>query len=231
MGKTTLGLCIAANIARAGATVAAFSLEMPSRELILRVLAAEGRVDGMALRTGRVSAEQVDHLLAARRRLRGLPLHVDDTAGVGVEHIEAVCARLSARRDAPPLGLVWIDYAQLMSGRGHTREEVVAGNSRGLKALAKRLGVPVLLIAQVNRESEHRANKRPALAELRESGAIEQDADAVLLLYCDEFYDENSRAVGIAEVHVAKNRHGPVGMVELRFFHAWSLFAERDPAG
>lgn len=226
MGKTALALNIATHIARA-ATVVMFSLEMPAGQLATRALAAEACVDSRAVEQNRLTRAEVDRLLQGCESLQERSMVINDSGQSSIHDIRATCARLGST-GTRPLGAVVIDYLQLMDGRGASREQVVARNSRQLKALAKQFDVPVILLSQLNRAVEQRPNRRPVLSDLRESGAIEQDADIVLMLYRDEYYNADTPDQGIAEAIIAKHRHGPTGTVRLQFHPAWSLFTSPD---
>jgi len=249
MGKTSFVLNVAANVAApklvdsgepgAGAVeeggdgVAFFSLEMPREQLASRMLSSEARVNMADLRSGQVSAEDWNKLTEAAARMGRYPLFLDDTPAISILDLRAKLRRLTAelRRhpDGPKrLGLVAIDYLQLMSGRkGVTsREQEISEISRGLKQLAKEMQVPVMALSQLNRSVETRntKDKRPQLSDLRESGAIEQDADAIMFIYRDEYYFEDSPDKGQAEVIVAKQRNGPTGTVKVRFTPSYTRF-------
>lgn len=233
MGKTALALNLAVNAARLGAcSVVVFSLEMPTIELCARMLAAEARIDGERMKTGFLGDGDIDRLLQACRALSGIPVHIDDTSGASPEALRAKCRRVAGTKGAPPLGLVVVDYLQLLKverKRGGSREQEIAEISRSLKGLAKDLSVPILALSQLNRGVESRPNKRPGLADLRESGAIEQDADVVMFCYRDEYYNEQSEDKGVAEVIIGKNRSGSVGTVKLKFTPAWTRFDDLAP--
>lgn len=234
MGKSALVLNMAANIAamRAGDgenaerrfSVLGFSLEMPDVECATRLLAADARVDGMRLKSGLLSEGDTDRLLASVKRTSGCHLYLDDTGGVSLPYVRQKCLQLHYDQSIPPLGLVFIDYLQLMTGKGSNREQEISTISRGLKSLAKELGVPVIALSQLNRGVESRQNKRPILADLRESGAIEQDADVIMFVYRDEYYNEDSEDKGVAEVIVGKHRSGSTGTCKLKFFKQWTRF-------
>jgi len=235
MGKTAFVLNLATNLAAAtqadaagdpgsrGAGVAFFSLEMPREQLAARMLAAEARVNVSSLRSGQIQAEDWNRLTEAAGRLGRLPIWLDDTPAVSLLDLRAKIRRLQAEleRDGRDLGLVAIDYLQLMSGRkGVTsREQEISEISRGLKQLAKEMQIPVLALSQLNRGVENRGNKdrKPQLSDLRESGAIEQDADAIMFVYRDEYYNPDSPDVGKAEIIISKQRNGPTGSVALRY--------------
>lgn len=238
MGKTALALGAAVNAARiTGGQVVVFSLEMPTAQLAARLIASEARVDSERMRTGVLAQGDIDRILAAVQRLSPLHLHIDDTPAATLEQVRAKCRRLATTAGAPPLKLVVVDYLQLMRGprqRGGNREQEIAELSRGLKGLAKEMGVPVVALAQLNRGVESRPNKRPQLSDLRESGAIEQDADLVMFCYRDDYYHEDSEAKGQAEIIIGKHRNGSTGTVKLRFAKEWVRFddlpSESGPA-
>jgi len=224
-GKTSLSLNIAAHAAiEARVPVLMFSLEMSHLELTQRLLSAEARVDGSRLRNGRLIDSDWPKITNAMGRMADVPLHIDDNPHLTVMEIRAKARRLKSREG---LGLVIIDYLQLMSGRAsaENRQVEVAEISRGLKILARELQVPVLALSQLSRNLESRADKRPVLADLRESGALEQDSDTVLFTYRDELYNPNSPDRGMAEVIVAKHRSGPTGVVHLAFLDHLTRFA------
>lgn len=226
MGKTALALNFAAAAARTGVVVGLFSLEMSSGQVVERLLCSAGPLDAQRARSGRLVADDVRGLDLGAERIAGLPIEIDDTSGLTISSLRSKARRLRAR--CPSLGLIIVDYLQLMQGEGarETRETVISGISRGLKLLAKDLGVPVIALSQLNRQVEARMDKRPMMSDLRESGAIEQDADVVLLLYRDEVYNPESREVGTAEVIVAKQRAGETGTVRLAFAGEHQLFRD-----
>ena len=227
MGKTAAALNILSHLAlRERAAGLMFSLEMPRDELVSRMMCSEARVSAKRMREGRLRNDDWSPLLRATEELQGLPIYIDDRPAVTLAYVRSVAKRVHARRK---LGLIVIDYVQLMRGdkesRREGRQHEVAMISQGLKALAKELGVPVLLLAQLNRECERRTDKRPILSDLRESGAIEQDADTVSVLYRDEYYHpEKLESEGIAEWIVRKNRHGGTGTATLAFRKEFTRF-------
>ena len=235
MGKTALAMNLAVNAARlGGGSVVVFSLEMPTIELCARMLAAEARIDGERMKTGFLGDGDIERLVQGCRALSGIPLHIDDAPAMSPESLRAKCRRVATAKGAPPLSLVVVDYLQLLKverRKGGSREQEIAEISRSLKALAKDLGVPVLALSQLNRGVESRPNKRPGLADLRESGAIEQDADVVMFCYRDEYYNESSEDKGVAEVIIGKNRSGSVGTVKLKFTPAWTRFDDLAKGG
>lgn len=217
MGKTAFGLNIAQHMGiEFKEPVAIFSLEMSTRQLVLRMLCSEAMVDSNKVRKGFINKKDDWHkLTSAAARLIDAPIYIDDSASLGVLEVRAKARRLKMEHG---LSLIVIDYLQLMRGRGNfeRREQEISDISRSLKALAKELDVPVLALSQLNRGVELRQGKRPTLADLRESGAIEQDADVIIFLYRDEVYDKN-RNQGMAEVNIAKQRNGPTATVKLTF--------------
>jgi replicative DNA helicase len=219
MGKSALMANFAEHAALTGKeAVALFSLEMSEGELAQRFIASQASIKGDDLRKGKVPPTRWAKILAASNRLAESALYVDDSSDLSVLDVRAKTRRL-AQQQADGLGLVLIDYLQLMRATGQTdnRAEQVGQISRGLKTLARELEVPVIALSQLNRGVEQRADKRPMLSDLRESGAIEQDADLVMFIYRDEYYDEDSEDEGMAEVHIAKHRNGGLGTVKLTF--------------
>ncbi|GMV04286.1 MAG: replicative DNA helicase [Gemmatimonadota bacterium] len=232
MGKTSWVMNVAANAAIGHNIPAAiFSLEMSSEQLVQRLLCAEGRIDAQKLRKGRLSQEEHQRLAAAAGHLNTAPIWIDDSPGSNVLEIRAKARRLQSelRADGKDLGLVVIDYLQLMSGAGRSESRVqeVSEISRGLKALARELFVPVVALSQLSRGPEQRTDKRPMLSDLRESGSIEQDADLVMFLYRPEYYapaEKREELEGKSELIVSKQRNGPTGVVELYFQKAYTRF-------
>ena len=233
MGKTAFVLCIAEHAAlRTDTGVAIFSLEMAKEQLAMRMLCSEARVDLARVRTGHLSDREFPKLAMAAGRLGDAPIYIDDTPALSVLELRAKARRLK-RDAAAKLGLVIVDYIQLMrSSEGKdNREQEISEISRSLKALAKELGVPVVALSQLNRQVESRTPPVPRLADLRESGAIEQDADVICFLYRDEYYNpEDSEKQGVAEVHIAKQRNGPIGKIELTFLKEYTRFENREVA-
>lgn len=225
MGKTSLALNMAQNAAIGGEPVAFFTLEMSREEVVSRMLCSQGRIDSQNLRTGRLTESDFSKLSSAANVLYKKPIFVDDSAGLTVTEIRAKCRRLKRRQG---LGLVVVDYLQLMHGTaGENRQQEIAIISRSLKSLARELEVPVIGVSQLNRSLEQREDKRPRLGDLRESGAIEQDADVVLFIYRHEYYSpEAIETKGIAEVAVAKHRQGSVGRVDLTYLPEFTLFSD-----
>jgi replicative DNA helicase len=224
MGKTAFALGLAANAAMLGTPVLFFSLEMSHLEVAQRVLCAEARVDATRMRNGRLLEADWPKISSAIGRIGGAPLHIDDNPNATVMDIRAKARRMRARDG---LGLVVVDYLQLMSGRmnAENRQVEISEISRGLKILARELEIPVVALSQLSRGLESRSDKRPMLADLRESGAIEQDADVVMFIYRDEIYNPESPDRGAAEIHIAKHRNGPTGAVQLAFVTNYARFA------
>ena len=233
MGKTALALnAIWYAAGQKGMPVAIFSLEMSKEQLVQRLISQITRIPAQALRSGNVKAEDWPKLVRGVAEVSRAPVWIDDTAGVTLMEIRAKVRRLSSQlkaRGEPPLALVVVDYLQLMIGgqgnRSENRQQEIAEISRGLKVLARDLDVPVLAIAQLSRAVEQRHDKRPLLSDLRDSGAIEQDADMVMFLYRDEYYNSDSDDKGIAEIIVGKHRNGPTGKVQLAWMEQYTKFA------
>ena len=230
MGKTSIALNIALNVAKKNPdkTVAFFSLEMSREQLVSRLLSNESFVDSQNLLTGQLSEDEWTKLGIAASALSQTDIRVDDNPSITVAEMNAKCRRLDN------LGLVLIDYLQLMTSAGgpqrssDNRVQIVSEISRALKIMAKELNVPVICLSQLSRANESRSDKRPMLSDLRESGAIEQDADEVLFLYRDDYYNENSEEKNVAECIVAKNRHGETGTVKLQWLPQYTTFADRE---
>lgn len=224
MGKTAFALGAAVHAALTGLPVLFFSLEMSHLELAQRVLSAEARVDATRMRNGRLLNTDYTKVTNAISRLSAAPLHIDDNPNVTVMDIRARARRMKSREG---LGLVVVDYLQLMSGRNsaENRQVEISEISRGLKILARELNIPVVALSQLSRTLESRADKRPMLADLRESGAIEQDADVVMFIYRDELYNRETAERGSAQIIVSKHRSGPTGSVELAFVENYARFA------
>jgi replicative DNA helicase len=226
MGKTAFALNMAQSAAlEANIPVAIFSLEMSKEQLALRMLSSEARVDSQRIRRGFLGEADWPRLISAAGRLSEAPIYIDDTPAITVLEMKAKARRLSSTVN---LGLIILDYLQLMRGGGYrdSREQEISEISRSLKALAKELNVPVVALSQLNRKVEDRGDKRPQMADLRDSGAIEQDADVIAFIYRDEVYnksDENSEK-GFAEIIIGKQRNGPTGMVKLLFQDRFTRF-------
>jgi replicative DNA helicase len=225
MGKTSFALGMAANAAlQAQRPVLFFSLEMSNLEITQRLLCSEARVDATRVRNGRLTAQDWEKITHTVGRLADAPVYVDDNPNVSVMEIRSKARKLKSK--IGDLGAVFVDYIQLMTGRSgaESRQVEVAEISRGLKILAREIETPVVALAQLNRSLEQRADKRPMLSDLRESGSLEQDADVVLFLYRDEVYNRDSPDQGVAEVIVAKHRSGPTGTVRLAFLGQYTKF-------
>ena len=230
MGKSALGLCIAANLAvRHETPVALFTLEMSKSEVTQRLMCSEAKVESQRLRTGKLAADDWPRLTTACDRLAKAPIYVDDTGSITMMEIRSKARRLKSRE--PNLGLVIVDYMQLMTSgaTAENRVQEVSQISRALKVLARDLDVPVLAMSQLSRAVEQRHEKRPILSDLRESGSIEQDADLVMFVYRDEYYNEDSDQQGLAELILAKNRNGPTGTEKLSFLKRYAKFADLAP--
>lgn len=226
MGKTAASLGIAANVAMTSKKpTMIFSMEMGHLELTKRLLSAEARVPFRDLQTGKVSADDWEKLSHAVGRLADAPIFIDDNPHCTIMEMRAKARRVRARHGE--LGAIVIDYLQLMSSNGSTesRQLEVSEMSRGLKILARELEVPVIALSQLNRQLEYRQDKRPMLADLRESGSLEQDADVVMFLYRDEVYNPDSESKGVCEIIVGKNRNGPTGTIRLAFLDKYTKFA------
>ncbi len=226
MGKTALAMNMVQHAALIEKVpVAVFSLEMSMEQLALRMLCSLGRIDSQRIRTGRLHESDWPKLTRATGMLTDAPIFIDDTAGITVLEMRAKARRLKSEHD---LGMVVVDYLQLMQGTGkiENRAQEISDISRSLKAMAKELDVPVIALSQLNRSLESRTDKRPQLSDLRESGAIEQDADVIMFIYRDEVYNrsEDNPNRGIAEIIVGKQRNGPIGTVKLTFLAEYTTF-------
>ena len=229
MGKTAFALGIAQNAALNNKThVAVFSLEMAKEQLVMRMLCSEARIDSQRLRGGMLKDSDWHKLAVAAGLLTEAPIFIDDTGSISVLEMRAKARRLQAEKG---LGLIVVDYLQLMRGRSglEGREREISEISRGLKALAKELRVPVVALSQLNRSLEQRQDKRPMLSDLRESGAIEQDADVIGFVYRDDYYNPESDQRGLAEVIIGKQRNGPTDTVTLKFFREFTRFENYTP--
>ncbi len=225
MGKTAFSLNIAENVALdSGLPVAVFSMEMAGTQLVMRMMGSVGKLDQHKVRTGRLQDDDWQRLTYAVGKLNDAPLYIDESAALTALDLRARARRL--HRQCGKLGLIVIDYLQLMSGstQGENRATEISEISRGLKALAKELDVPVVALSQLNRSLEQRPNKRPVMSDLRESGAIEQDADVILFIYRDEVYNPETPEKGISEIIIGKQRNGPIGTVRLAFQGEYTRF-------
>ncbi|TVX89793.1 replicative DNA helicase [Paenibacillus agilis] len=229
VGKTAFALNVAQNVGvRAKETVAIFSLEMSAAQLVQRMICAESNVDATRLRSGKLEDDDWEKLTMSIASLSEAQIFIDDTPGITVADIRAKCRRLKKEHG---LGMILIDYLQLISGRGkagENRQQEVSEISRTLKMIARELEVPVIALSQLSRGVEQRQDKRPMMSDLRESGSIEQDADIVAFLYRDDYYDKESEKKNIIEIIIAKQRNGPVGTVELVFLKNFNKFVSYE---
>ena len=228
MGKSSLALNIGVNVAKKyKKTVAVFNLEMSREQLAMRLLSGEAFVDSAKMQTGKLEDEEWTKLTMAATALSQTDIRIDDNPSITVAEMNAMLRRVE------DLGLVIIDYLQLMTGSGYgkqsdNRVQIVGDISRSLKIMAKELNVPVICLSQLSRAVERRQDKRPMMSDLRESGAIEQDADVIMFIYRDDYYNENSEEKNVAECIVAKNRHGETGTVKLQWLPQFTTFADRE---
>lgn len=225
MGKTALVLNIAQYVAfKSNLPIAVFSLEMSREQLVNRLFSLESRVDSQHIRTGNLSDREWEDLIDGAGVVGRSKLIIDDTPGISIPELRSKCRKFKMEQD---IQMVIIDYLQLMSGSGRTdsRQQEVSDISRSLKALARELNVPVIALSQLSRAVEQRPDHRPMLSDLRESGAIEQDADVVMFIYRDDYYNKDSEKKGIAEIIIAKQRNGPIGTVELAWLPDYTKFA------
>ncbi len=227
MGKTAFAINIAEHVAlNEGLPVAVFSMEMGASQLAVRVVGSIGRIDQGHLRTGKLSDDEWPRLTEAIEKLRTVSLHIDETPGLTSSELRANARRLA--RQCGKLGLIVVDYLQLMNGSGgaggDNRATELGEISRGLKMLAKELQCPVIALSQLNRSVEQRTDKRPMMSDLRESGAIEQDADIIMFIYRDDYYNKDSKDPGVAEIIIGKQRNGPTGTVRLTFLKNLTRF-------
>ncbi|GAA0178197.1 replicative DNA helicase [Clostridium sediminicola] len=228
MGKTTFSINIAQNAAlRDGKSVVVFSLEMSKEQLANKILSAEANVDMLKLRTGELSEEDWANIGKVAGPIASSRIYIDDTAGVTVMEMRSKCRRIKIEHG---IDMILIDYLQLMSGsaRSESRQQEVSEISRSIKALAKEMECPVIALSQLSRAPEQRADHRPMLSDLRESGSIEQDADLVMFLYRDEYYDKETEDKNVAEVIIAKQRNGPTGTAKLAWIGQYSKFGRLD---
>ena len=228
MGKTAFELNIAHHVAfRKNLTLAIFSLEMSKEQLVNRLFAMESRVDSQKLRTGQMNDQEWERLIESAGVIGKSSLIIDDTPGISIAELRSKCRKYKLEHD---LSMIIIDYLQLMtgSGKGDSRQQEISDISRSLKALARELSVPVIALSQLSRAVEQRPDHRPMLSDLRESGAIEQDADVVMFIYRDDYYDHDSEKKGIAEIIIAKQRNGPIGTVELAWLPEYQRFVNLE---
>ncbi|MEY2659242.1 MAG: Replicative helicase [Pseudomonadota bacterium] len=233
MGKTALAINIAEHVAlNEGLPVAVFSMEMGASQLAIRIVGSIGRIDQSRLRTGKLNPDEWPRLTESIEKLRMVSLHIDETPGLTPSELRANARRLA--RQCGKLGLIVVDYLQLMSGSssdGENRATEIGEISRGLKMLAKELQCPVIALSQLNRSVEQRTDKRPMMSDLRESGAIEQDADVIMFIYRDDYYNKDSKEPGVAEVIIGKQRNGPTGTVKLAFLKPITKFESLASGG
>ncbi|VAX04929.1 Replicative DNA helicase (DnaB) [hydrothermal vent metagenome] len=225
MGKTSFAMNIAEHAAiKSGLPTAVFSMEMPGESLAMRMLSSLGRIDQHRVRTGKLEDDDWPRLTSAVGLLAEAPMFIDDSPALSPNELRARVRRLA--REHGPLGLIVIDYLQLMQvhGSSENRTNEISEISRSLKALAKEMDVPVVALSQLNRSLEQRPNKRPVMSDLRESGAIEQDADVIVFIYRDEVYNEDSDSKGVAEIIIGKQRNGPIGTTRLTFLGQFTRF-------
>ncbi|MGN0377758.1 MAG: replicative DNA helicase [Suilimivivens sp.] len=229
MGKTAFVLNIAQHVAfKLNQTVAIFSLEMSKEQLVNRLFSLESRVDSQHLRTGNLTDAEWEKLIESAGVIGKSNLIIDDTPGISISELRSKCRKYKLEHN---LQMIIIDYLQLMSGSGRgsdSRQQEISDISRSLKALARELNVPVIALSQLSRAVEQRPDHRPMLSDLRESGAIEQDADVVMFIYRDEYYNKDSDKKGIAEIIIAKQRNGPIGTVELVWLPDYTKFANME---
>ena len=225
MGKTAFSLNIAEHVAlELNKPVAVFSMEMGGAQLAMRMLGSVGKLDQHKVRTGRLDDEDWPKLTHALGKLNEAPIFIDESAALNALEVRARARRLY--RQHGELGLIVVDYLQLMSSssQGENRATEISEISRALKGLAKELKVPLIALSQLNRSLEQRPNKRPVMSDLRESGAIEQDADVILFIYRDEVYNPDSQDKGVAEIIIGKQRNGPIGKIDLAFLGEYTRF-------
>ena len=230
MGKTTFAMNIAEHVAiKSRQPVLIFSMEMPGEAIVMRLLSSLCRIDQLRIRTGKLADDDWPRISSTVSMLSDAPLFIDDTPGLSPAEMRARARRLA--KEHGQLGMIVVDYLQLMQVHGHNenRTAEISEISRSLKGLAKELKVPVVALSQLNRGLEQRSDKRPVMSDLRESGAIEQDADLIVFIYRDEVYNENSPDKGTAEILIAKQRNGPIGKVRLTFIGQYTCFANHTP--
>ena len=229
MGKSAFAINIATNVAvKAKVPVAIFNLEMAKEQVANRILSSEAMVDSNKIRTGQLEDDDWTKLATTLGKLSEAPIYIDDTAGISIMEIRAKCRKLKLEKN---IGLVVIDYLQLVQPTGRkngTREQEISEISRSLKILAKELDIPVIALAQLSRSVEKREDKRPMLSDLRESGSIEQDADIVMFIHRDDYYNDESERKNIAEIILAKHRAGSTGTVDLAWFPNFTKFENLD---
>ncbi len=228
MGKTALMLNLARNVAfKKNLCMAVFSLEMSKEQLVNRMFSMESNVDSQKLRTGQLNDQEWEKLIESAGVIGKSSLIIDDTPGISIAELRSKCRKYKLEHG---LSVIMIDYLQLMTGSGRTdsRQQEISDISRSLKSLARELSVPVIALSQLSRAVEQRPDHRPMLSDLRESGAIEQDADVVMFIYRDEYYNKDSEKRGITELIIAKQRNGPIGTVELAWIPEYQRFANLE---
>jgi replicative DNA helicase len=230
MGKTTFAMNLVENVLLGGAPVLVFSMEMPADSLVMRMLSSLGRIDQTRVRSGKLEEEDWPRLTSTMAMLNEQKLFIDDTPALSPTEVRARARRV-ARENGGALGLIMVDYLQLMRvpGLENNRVNEISEISRSLKGLAKEMGCPVIALSQLNRSLEQRPNKRPVMSDLRESGAIEQDADVIMFIYRDEVYNPESPDKGTAEIIIGKQRNGPIGMLRLAFHGKYTRFEDLSP--
>jgi len=223
MGKTTFALNLTERVSNYGKGIAFFSLEMSNQQVIQNMLCCRSQIDGSAMRKGRITDQQYKRLQEEAAKLYETPIYIDDTPGISITQIRAKARRLKQKHG---IDMIVVDYLQLMTGGGRfeSRQQEISAISRGLKSIARELSVPVLALSQLNRDVENRDDHRPRMSDLRESGAIEQDADVILLLHRDDYFNPTEENRGLAQIIIAKQRNGPTGEVALRFFREYMRF-------
>ncbi|NCC81659.1 MAG: replicative DNA helicase [Clostridia bacterium] len=224
MGKTSFCLNIAQNVAtKKDLSAAVFSLEMSKEQLVQRIISSAAAIDQTSIRTGKIKSEEWSRLIDAVSPLSEAKIYIDDTPAISIREIRAKARRLKAEKG---LDILFVDYIQLMTGgiKTESRQQEISYISRSLKALARELNIPIIALSQLSRAAEQSQDKRPSLSHLRESGALEQDADIVMFIYREEYYDPESEKKAIAEIIIAKHRNGPVGSVDLAFFGEYTRF-------
>ena len=223
MGKTTFALNLTERVSNHGAGIAFFTLEMSNQQVIQNMLCNRSQIDGSAMRKGRITDQQYKRLQEEAAKLYEAPIFVDDTPGISITQLRAKARRLKQKHN---ISMICVDYLQLMTGGGRfeSRQQEISAISRGLKSIARELSVPVIALSQLNRDVENRDDHRPRMSDLRESGAIEQDADVIILLHRDDYFKPTEENAGLAQVIIAKQRNGPVGEITLRFFREYMRF-------
>lgn len=223
MGKTTFALNLTERVSKFDKGIAFFSLEMSNQQVIQNMLCCRAQIDGSSMRKGRITDQQYKRLQEEAAKLYETPIFIDDTPGISITQLRAKARRLKQKHG---IDMIVVDYLQLMTGGGRfeSRQQEISAISRGLKSVARELSVPVLALSQLNRDVESRDDHRPRMSDLRESGAIEQDADVILLLHRDDYFNPTEENRGLAQVIIAKQRNGPTGEVALRFFREFMRF-------